>query len=98
VGISRTDMEFFSELVTKLKSEGFHSLYARPSTEKILVPNSETEITIYKVEPEDQSVKIIVQMYKHTLLGMGDMYVQGFSKNLTGSIAEISEDDLYDYT
>lgn len=55
-------------------------------------------VAIWKDVLEDGELRIVVQAYRHILLGVGSMSADGFRINRSNEVNPLSQDELYDFT
>ena len=46
----------------------------------------------------ENRIRIVVQAYRHLFLGVGRMFVGGFSMEKDGQVEELTSRDLYEFT
>jgi hypothetical protein len=85
--------------LSELKRKSFTELSQLESyqEEKIIQDNNSCTMTILKDKVNDSELRIVIQIYCHWILGIGNMYADGFRTNSEGKISNLTEEELYDF-
>ena len=83
----------------KLKSKSFDELSQLEDyrEEKISQGENSGTISISKDVINDRKLRIVIQIYCDWVLGVGNMYADGFTINAKGEINNLTEEELYDF-
>jgi len=65
--------------------------------EKIVEDKNSCSMIILKDTINDSELRIVIEIYCHWILGIGNMYADGFRKNSEGKISNLTEEELYDF-
>jgi hypothetical protein len=85
--------------LSELKRKSFTELSQLESyqEERIVQDDNSCTMTILKDTVNDSELRIVIQIYCHWILGIGNMYVDGFRTNSEGKISNLTEEELYDF-
>ena len=93
--INKLSKKYLSEL--KRKSFTELSQLEDYQEEKIVEDKNSCSMVILKDTINDSELRIIIEIYCHWILGIGNMYADGFRKNSEGKISNLTEEELYDF-
>ena len=93
--INKLSKKYLSEL--KRKSFTELSQLEDSQEEKIVEDKNSCSMTILKDTINDSELRIVIEIYCHWILGIGNMYADGFRKNSKGKIRNLTEEELYDF-
>jgi hypothetical protein len=93
--INKLSEKYLSEI--KRKSFTELSQLEDCKEEKIVEDENSCTMTILKDAINDSELRIVIQIYCHWILGIGNMYADGFRKNSEGKISNLTEEELYDF-
>ena len=93
--INKLSKKYLSEL--KRKSFTELSQLEDYQEEKIVEDENSCTMTILKDTINDSELRIVIEIYCHWILGIGNMYADGFRKNHKGKIRNLTEEELYDF-
>lgn len=54
-------------------------------------------LSVWKDAISDHELRVVVQAYRHWFLGIGRMAAQGFVIDRSGSVRDLSNEELYDF-
>ena len=88
------------EYLSSLKRKTFDELskLEKYHEEKIIRGRNSGTIAIRKDRISDKELRIVIQIYCHWILGIGNMYADGFKINREGQANKLTEEELYDFT
>ena len=96
-------MKEISELSKKylfeLKKKSFTELSQLEDYQEEKTVHNEHSYTmvIWKDTISDTELRVVIQIYCYWILGIGNMYADGFRKNSEGKIRNLTEEELYDF-
>jgi hypothetical protein len=93
--INKLSKKYLSEL--KRKSFTELSQLEDYQEEKIVEDKNSCSMIILKDTINDSELRIVIEIYCHWILGIGNMYADGFRKNNEGKISNLTEEELYDF-
>ncbi len=93
--INKLSKKYLSEL--KRKSFTELSQLEDYQEEKIVEDKNSCSMVILKGAINDSELRIVIEIYCHWILGIGNMYADGFRKNSEGKIRNLTEEELYDF-
>jgi hypothetical protein len=93
--INKLSKKYLSEL--KRKSFTELSQLEDYQEEKIVEDKNSCSMIILKDTINDSELRIVIEIYCHWILGIGNMYADGFRKNSEGKISNLTEEELYDF-
>jgi hypothetical protein len=93
--INKLSKKYLSEL--KRKSFTELSQLEDYQEEKIVEDKNSCSMIILKDTINDSELRIVIEIYCHWILGIGNMYADGFRKNSEGKIRNLTEEELYDF-
>ena len=93
--INKLSEKYLSEI--KRKSFTELSQLEDYQEEKIVEGKNSCSMVILKDTINDSELRIIIEIYCHWILGIGNMYADGFRKNSEGKISNLTEEELYDF-
>ena len=93
--INKLSEKYLSEL--KRKSFTELSQLEDYQEEKIVEDKNSCSMVILKDTINDSELRIVIEIYCHWILGIGNMYADGFRKNSEGKISNLTEEELYDF-
>ncbi len=93
--INKLSKKYLSEL--KRKSFTELSQLEDYQEEKIVEDKNSCSMIILKDTINDSELRIVIEIYCHWILGVGNMYADGFRKNSEGKISNLTEEELYDF-
>lgn len=85
--------------LSNLKRKNFIELSQLESYqgEKIIQNKKSYTISIWKDMISNNELRIVVQIYRYWLLGVGKMEADGFRINRDGNISDLTKKELYEY-
>jgi hypothetical protein len=88
------------EYLANLKRKSFDELSHLKNyhEEKIIRNKNSGTIAIRRDTINDRELRIVIQIYCHWILGIGNMYADGFKINSEGKVNKLTEEELYDFT
>lgn len=94
--INKLSEEYLSNLRKKSfaelsKLENYHE-------ETIIRGENSGTIAIRRDTINDKELRIVIQIYCHWILGIGNMYADGFKINNEGKANKLTEEELFDFT
>ena len=91
--------ELVAERVERLKSRPFVELAALPPyrVERVRLGNAQITLTTWKDASDSGDLRIVVQGYRHVLVGIGMMTAKGFMISSGGSVRELSRSEILEY-
>jgi len=93
--INKLSKKYLSEL--KRKSFTELTQLEDYQEEKIVEDKNSCSMIILKDTINDSELRIVIEIYCHWILGIGNMYADGFRKNSEGKISNLTEEELYDF-
>ena len=93
--INKLSEKYLSEI--KRKSFTELSQLEDYQEEKIVEDKNSCSMIILKDTINDSELRIVIEIYCHWILGIGNMYADGFRKNSEGKIKNLTEEELYDF-
>ena len=93
--INKLSEKYLSEI--KRKSFTELSQLEDSQEEKIVEDENSCTMTILKDTINDSELRIVIEIYCYWILGVGNMYADGFRKNSEGKISNLTEEELYDF-
>ncbi len=93
--INKLSEKYLSEI--KKKSFTELSQLKDYKEEKIVEDENLCPMTILKDAINESELRVVIQIYCHWILGIGNMYADGFRKNSEGEISDLTEEELYDF-
>jgi len=86
--------------ISKLKNYSYEELSALESCEskRITVRGKSMVLTVWKDAVENHQIRVVVQIYRHFFLGIGQMHSQGFLMNSKKEIVDLQRNELYEFT
>lgn len=86
--------------LSDLKNKSFNELSELKDyyEEKIVSGKNSGTIAIRMDKIKDNELRIVIQIYCHWILGIGNMYADGFRINCEGKSNKLTEEELYDFT
>jgi hypothetical protein len=88
------------EYLSNLKRKSFNELsqLEKYHEEKIIRGRNSGTIAIRRDTISDRELRIVIQIYCHWILGIGNMYADGFRINSKGKANKLTEEELCDFT
>ena len=86
--------------LSELKKRSFSELTQHPPYQgkKMKQNGKALTISVWKDIVNDGEIRIVVQVYRHFIFGIGRMTADGFRINSQGVIHRLSAQELYDFT
>lgn len=83
----------------ELKQRSFNELaqLAGYQGERVRKEGISFTLSVWKDAISDHEVRVVVQAYRHWLLGIGSMAAQGFVIDSSGMVRDLSPEELYDF-
>lgn len=91
--------EIIEQRVSQLKQKSFEELSQIESgrSEKVIEDGRTLVISIWKDFISDDELRVVVQVYRHWILGIGKMAADGFRVNGSGDVFDLKKEELYEY-
>ena len=88
------------EYLSNLKRKSFNELsqLEKYHEEKIIRGRNSGTIAIRRDTISNKELRIVIQIYCHWILGIGNMYADGFRRNSKGKANKLTEEELCDFT
>ncbi len=88
------------EYLSNLKRKSFNELsqLEKYHEEKIIRGRNSGTIAIRRDKISNKELRIVIQIYCHWILGIGNMYADGFRINSKGKANKLTEEELCDFT
>lgn len=85
--------------LAELRQQPFHALLTllEYSEESVSIEGREVTLMLWKMCPNEREVQIVVQIYRHHILGIGTMTADGFIKNTSEEILPLPEKVRLEY-
>ena len=88
------------EYLSNLKRKSFNELsqLEKYHEEKIIRGRNSGTIAIRRDTISNKELRIVIQIYCHWILGIGNMYADGFRINSKVKVNKLTEEELCDFT
>ena len=80
-----------------LKKQSFLELEKLPSHQAKKI-NGKTTLSVWKDVTADQDLRIVVQVYRPLVFGVGRMEAKGFVISRAGEIRDLEREEIYEFT
>ncbi|WP_447896503.1 hypothetical protein [Stenotrophomonas acidaminiphila] len=80
-----------------LKKQSFPELEKLPSHQGKKFDGKIT-LSVWKDTTTNQELRIVVQAYRHLILGIGRMEAKGFVISRAGEISDLTKEEIYEFT
>ena len=91
--------ELLEQKLVELKQKTFSELVKLPESEgeRVKHRSRNVTVTVWKDAVAANSVRVVVQVYQHFILGVGRMDAAGFCMDDQGLITDVDPDDLDEF-
>ena len=88
------------EVADRLKQKSFDELLdvAEHASTKSSFEGMAVTVSIWRDRVGDEEIQIVVQGYRHFVLGVGKMDAVGFHLTRNGEVRELRREELYEFT
>ena len=88
-----------AQYLFKLKSKSFYDLSKLEDyhEEKIIKGENSGTIVTKKDTINDEQLRVVIQIYCDWILGIGNMYADGFRIKSNGEINNLTEEELFEF-
>lgn len=98
MGLPERLYDMAERILLELQGKAYENLCALPPVQSEEDTESKATISVYREEPMDGMVKIVVQVFDKGFLGIHKVAVGGFTMSKEGKVQKLADEELYDYS